>query len=145
MSYPFNVRVYGLLFDEEEKRILLSCEQFKEEKIIKFPGGGLQFGEGPEDCVVREFREELGINVTVRSHFYTTGFFQASAFDATEQVISIYYRVTPLEDPAPVISEQGGEEGFFWESLEAIGPDRFPLPIDRVVGDLLRKRFTSSG
>ncbi len=32
----------------------------------EFPGGKLQSGEAPERCVVREIREELGINIHAR-------------------------------------------------------------------------------
>ena len=30
------------------------------------PGGGLEFGESPEECLVREFMEETGLEVRVR-------------------------------------------------------------------------------
>jgi ADP-ribose pyrophosphatase YjhB (NUDIX family) len=130
--YPFNVRVYGLLFDEGEKRVLLSSELVQGERVTKFPGGGLEFGEGPEDCVVREFLEETGHQVTVLEHFYTTAFFQPSAFDPNEQVISIYYRVG-LRKGSP--GEEGA--GFFWMRLSEMGPEHFELPIDREVARML--------
>lgn len=144
-SYPFNVRVYGLLFDREEKHLLLSKEPIRGKTVIKFPGGGLQFGEGPEECVVREFQEELNIGVRVERHFYTTGFFQPSAFDPDEQVISIYYRMACQSPSLEELNSESSDESFFWESLEKIGPDLFELPIDREVGRLIEDRFSSRG
>lgn len=33
--------------------------------IWQFPGGGLEFGEGVEDCLHREIREELGVDIKI--------------------------------------------------------------------------------
>jgi len=88
----FNVRVYGLLFNDR-KQVLLSDEFINGVKITKFPGGGLEFGEGTIECVMREFMEELGWKVEVINHFYTTDFFQISAFNENKQIISIYYEL----------------------------------------------------
>lgn len=38
----------------------------------EFPGGKLEDGEAPEDCVVRECREECGIEVAVEEIFEVT-------------------------------------------------------------------------
>ena len=143
-SYPFNVRVYGLLFDEGKEQLLLSEEWVHGDRVVKRPGGGLRFGEGPEDCVVREFQEELGTDVKVQEHFYTTGFFQPSAFDPEEQVISIYYRVSADPLPKAFYREENAER-FFWEDRDNIGPERFELPIDREVGRFLREELNSQG
>lgn len=143
-GYPFNVRVYGLLLDEGVGKILLSEERIQGKRVVKFPGGGLRSGEGPKDCVIREFREELDIEVSVLAHFYTTDFFQPSAFDPEEQVISIYYRVAA--DPLPgTLNRRENAENFFWEDLNRIGPERFELPIDREVGKMLRDEATARG
>ena len=89
--HPFNVRVYGLLI--ESGSILITHETIKGFDMTKFPGGGLEFGEGTKDCLVREFKEELNLDITVKGHYYTTDFFQASAFNSSDQIISIYYLV----------------------------------------------------
>src|SRR3954463_12467154 len=88
----FNVRVYGILVDSK-KRLLVSDEFIRGDYFTKFPGGGLEFGEGTRDCLKREFKEETNLDVTIGNHIYTTDFFQISAFNNVDQIISIYYAV----------------------------------------------------
>ena len=45
--YPFNVRVYGLLINDQNQ-ILISDEQEYGMQFSKFPGGGLEYGEGSD-------------------------------------------------------------------------------------------------
>src|SRR4051812_47529929 len=91
----FNIRVYGILINEYN-RVLVTDELIKGHEITKFPGGGLEFGEGTIDCIVREFMEETNNVVEVVEHFYTTDYFQVSAYDKSHQIISIYYIVKPV-------------------------------------------------
>ena len=86
--YNFNVRVYGLLINERQE-ILISDEQEYSYRFIKFPGGGLEYGEGLTDGLKREFLEECALDIEVVSHFYTTDFFVKSAFNDS-QIISVY-------------------------------------------------------
>ena len=66
--------------------------------MSKFPGGGMKFGEGPEDCIRREAIEELGQAIEILEHFYTTGFFQKALFYDDHQLISIYYLIRLLNE-----------------------------------------------
>ena len=139
----FNVRVYGLL--EHNNCVLITDEYHAGQKITKFPGGGLQFGESTHDCVKREFIEELQLPVEVTSHFYTVDFFQASAFNPSQQVISIYYRVAANgAETIPVTSgrfdfpeEKNGAQIFRWLPFEKMHPEEFTFPIDKKVAELL--------
>ena len=67
MSKPFNVRVYGIVI--EDNQVLICDELINGYKMTKFPGGGLEFGEGTIDCVIREFNEEMNIEVEVITIF----------------------------------------------------------------------------
>src|SRR6188508_430886 len=96
MIERFTIRVYGILTDEN-KRVLLSDEFIRGDYYTKFPGGGLELGEGTRDCLKREFMEEMNLKVEVTEHLYTTDFYQESAFLAGHQIISIYYYVKALE------------------------------------------------
>jgi ADP-ribose pyrophosphatase YjhB (NUDIX family) len=52
--------VQGALFDADGKMLL---EQRKDDALWGLPSGWVEAGEGPEIAVVREFREEAGLEV----------------------------------------------------------------------------------
>ena len=144
MGKNFNVRVYGILI--YEKALLVSDEFIKGNKITKLPGGGLEFGEGTRDCLMREFKEELEIDVEVTEHFYTTDFYVSSSFDTNSQVISIYYFVKPVLKPSFKTSvtahnyqKNEGAQSFRWIKLNELKESDFTLIIDRRVAEMLLK------
>src|SRR6185369_4981432 len=92
----FNILVYGVLINEQ-KQVLVSDEYIRGSYFTKFPGGGLELGEGTRDCLKREFKEEMDLDVEIGAHIYTTDFYQVSAFNQGHQIISIYYFVKALE------------------------------------------------
>ncbi|MBL7745933.1 MAG: NUDIX domain-containing protein, partial [Chitinophagaceae bacterium] len=83
----FNIRVYGILLNDQ-KQVLVSDELIRGMYITKFPGGGLEFGEGTRSCLQREFMEEMNLRVDVAEHIYTTDYFQMSAFNPEHQIVS---------------------------------------------------------
>jgi 8-oxo-dGTP diphosphatase len=142
----FNVRVYGLLF--HEGAVLLSDEFINGREITKFPGGGLEFGEGTRECIVREFQEELKLKIEPANHFYTTDFFVASSFNPSAQVVSVYYEVTSQNSATIVTAhrkfdfttKKEGAQSFRWRQLNEISEDDFTFSIDKKVARLLRDR-----
>jgi ADP-ribose pyrophosphatase YjhB (NUDIX family) len=153
--HRFNIRVYGILLNEQ-KQVLVSDELIRGSFITKFPGGGLEFGEGTRDCLQREFVEEMNLTVEVAEHIYTTDFFQLSAFNPEHQIISIYYLAKTLEEiKAPlrskpfdfdeeqlkVYDETGETETFRFINWSDFSAASVTLPIDKIVADLLKKKF----
>jgi ADP-ribose pyrophosphatase YjhB (NUDIX family) len=148
------LRVYGILKDESGK-ILVSDEYIRGSYFTKFPGGGLEFGEGTRDCLKREFKEEMNLEVEVLDHLYTTDFFQMSAFREGDQIVSIYYWVKALEPiKAPLretpfdfderelkMYEATGEtETFRFIDGKDFSAACVSLPIDKVVADMIREK-----
>jgi 8-oxo-dGTP diphosphatase len=146
----FNVRVYGIMINAQ-KQVLVSDEYIRGGYYTKFPGGGLEFGEGTLQCVIREWQEELGQDVEVVEHIYTTDFFQISAFDNHTQIISIYYLVRPTSPfIAPILEKPFGfeipegkteVEGVRWIDWEEFSSAVITLPIDKVVADLVKEKY----
>ncbi|RYZ40849.1 MAG: NUDIX domain-containing protein [Sphingobacteriales bacterium] len=124
----FNVRIYGLYL--EGSKLMVCEEQIRGQQIVKFPGGGLEFGEGTIDCLKREFLEEMNLRIEVLSHFYTTDYFQPSAYD-NSQVISIYYFVRPLD--VLILPFKTEREHFYLVELDESLPGKVQLPIDNLV------------
>lgn len=141
----FNIRVYGLVINDNNE-VLLADEYLLDQKMTKFPGGGMKFGEGPADCIKREAREEFGQDIEIVDHFYTTDFYQKSFFHKDHQIISIYYiirfkdkirfRISTI--PFDFKELKNGNCSFRWIKIKDLSDDILTLPIDRHVATLLK-------
>ncbi len=141
--YQFNVRVYGLLINDAQE-VLISDEQEYGIQFTKFPGGGLEYGEGLTEGLKREFVEECNVDVEVINHFYTTDFFVKSAFNDS-QIVSVYYvvkNVSPLNLIFKTVQFDFDGEGeilqsFRWVKLTDLNVEDFMFPTDQHVVQLL--------
>lgn len=133
----FNIRVYGVV--TRRQKVLLVKENLRGFEFVKFPGGGVELGEGIFDALNREMMEELNTTVKNCSHFYTTDFFQVSAFKKNEQIISIYYNVELTEYPenGKFTDEPEHSMQFFWCDFSQFTPDLLTFPIDKKVALML--------
>lgn len=138
----FNVRVYGILLDDSDRRVLISKELYNGLRITKFPGGGLKFGEGVEDALVREFQEELNLDVKLTKLLYINDFLQISAFDPEDQLLAIYYQVRPLNPLDSSFPEQANKVSnqlhFKWVELSQLDGERLSFPVDQYVSGNLQ-------
>lgn len=147
-----SVRVYGILMDAD-KRVLVSDEYIRGNYYTKFPGGGLDFGEGTRDCLQREFMEEMQLKIEAGNHIYTTDFFQMSAFNPAHQILSIYYFANALEEikvplrdkpfafdehQLAIYQQTQQIETFRFIPWEEFSEASVTLPIDKVVAELIR-------
>ena len=148
------VRVYGILINELNQ-ILVSDELIHTAKITKFCGGGLEQGEGTIDCLKREFLEEMNLKIEVLEHFYTTDFYQVSAFSNEHQIISIYYTVKALEElkvsikktpfefdesQQKTILENNYAQSFRLIDYEYFNENCMTLQIDKVVAKMIMEK-----
>lgn len=137
MIDKFNIRVYGIWL--KDNKILVSNENIDGFKMTKLPGGGLEFGEGPAECVVREFREELDVEIRIAKLLHVSEQFVQSAFKKNEQVLAIHYLVESDEEIKNLNITQSTNVGiqnihrFEWVDLEQLSIDAFTFEMDRIV------------
>lgn len=141
----FNIRVYGLLINKNNE-VLVSDERRSGYSFTKFPGGGLEFGEGIKDALIREFQEEMNIRVNIQELFYFNEHFQVSAFHSKHQLISFYYFVQAdelnfigIEKYSVPLIEEGEKQR--WMSIDNELFSFLSFPIDKLVAKKLIEDF----
>lgn len=148
-SGNFVIRVYAIFINENDE-VLLSDEFLHGMKMTKFPGGGLEFGEGSIDGLKREIREECnGQEIKNICHFYTTDFFQMALFYDNKQLLSIYYTAefenTPIfrisNIPFDFEQDKITKQSFRWVKIKNLNEDEITFPIDKFVAGKLKQQF----
>jgi len=149
----FTIRVYGILLNKN-KQVLVSDEHIRGNYYTKFPGGGLELGEGTRDCLKREFMEEMNLRAEVGNHIYTTDYYQVSAFNTAHQIIAIYYfarALDPITAPLRTIpfdfderqkkiyEETGETETFRFIDWNDFSAETVTLPIDKIVAAMVKE------
>ena len=132
-----NIRVYGIIINDKNQ-VLLSDEIRFGNAFTKFPGGGLEWGEGTKECLRRELSEELNLDLEIGDLFYVNDFAQLSAFKKNDQLFSFYYFVNAFDyshlktsQHTIPISEEG--EKFRWVNIKDLSAESVTFPIDKIV------------
>ena len=135
----FNIRVYALIL--HKKNILLSRELIQNQLIYKFPGGGVELGEGIVDALQREAKEEMGQYLNHITHYYTTDFFQRSSFDSSEQLISVYFKASLSKDLHNKLEIPVKDQPVFeWKRLIDLKEEDLHFPIDQKVLKMIKSQ-----
>jgi mutator protein MutT len=125
----FPVSVKGVLF-RAGKVVLLKNERHEWE----LPGGRLEEGESPEDCLAREFQEELGVTVAVGA-LLDTWIYEVLP---GRRVLIVTYAVSAAPDCALTISHEHQDVGLFGlEELSAL-----PMPQGYVRSIMVAHKLT---
>lgn len=108
-------------------KLLLSYETSEDQWLI--PGGGMEPGETPEECCIRELAEETGLIVRPLRHYLTikeyydewcfvSHYFVCEAVNNTqralteqEQAVGLEPRWLPLEDALEIFSRYSQHSG----------------------------------
>ena len=62
MEPQFIIAAFGFIFDEQNK--ILLCHRLDYD-LWNLPGGTMELGESPWECVIREVKEETGLNAEI--------------------------------------------------------------------------------
>jgi 8-oxo-dGTP diphosphatase len=129
----FNARCY-VLIRSKQNRILVMQERWQGVDLNKFPGGGLELGEGLLECIHREIAEEfLSSEKLAYSHFFTPTEYFASRFKPQEQLLLNYFTNSTEADEQQwsLIPNDANLLGMQWLELKAENAQWFTLQSDR--------------
>ena len=109
------VRVRAVIFNEDGK-LLVQHHLSSESDFYRLPGGGVRFREKMEDCVVREIKEEAGLNATVDRLVWVRDFMEQLSYHSVE----LFFLVTVVESELKATPEAENIELLFMalEELE---------------------------
>ena len=140
-----NVRVYMMVTRQHpqtgQPQVLVSYERLPRGGVMKFPGGGLEWGEGTTACLRREALEELGQPLEVGRLVHVSQRAHISSFDPNHQVIAVHYEAR-LEGPVE-FEDDGVLEDVFgkrvpmmhqrlgWRDVHSLEASEFQFASDR--------------
>jgi 8-oxo-dGTP diphosphatase len=145
----FNVRVYALIV--KNNRLLISEEQHGAFFLRKFPGGGLQFGEGVLQALHRELKEELDADVDSASLLCITEDFVVSFLNNQQQVIGVHYLVDLKQDYSDEffnnnhLELENGHIQFKWVLIDSLVAEDFTSPVDKSAFKKLKQYLLERG
>lgn len=129
----FNARCYAVIRSSQD-RVLVMMERWKGVDLNKFPGGGLELGEGLLECIYREIDEEFERNEHLNyKHLHTpTGCF-SSRFKPQEQLLLNYFtnRENAEETNWELIPNDPNLLGIKWLELKAENAEWLTLESDK--------------
>jgi len=106
----FNFRVGGIITDPEQKRVLL--HRLDNFDFWLLPGGRVEMLEGTEDAIIREIKEELGVNATTdRLVAITESFFDMKGVTFHEIAFNYLLKVPEKSRILQMKGEFAGIEG----------------------------------
>jgi len=89
-----SVRAYGILVHEGAVALVRSSNPQHVPPLWWLPGGGIDFGESPEETLIREFLEETGLRVASPALFSVTSDVRKRDNGDRIHTVRIIYTVT---------------------------------------------------
>lgn len=114
------VRVCGLLFRNSEILLVKHLTIGKNKFFYAPPGGGIDFGESAEESLIREFYEETGLIVRIKSFLLTHEYLEPPlhAIELFFEVEEIGGTLSLGKDPEMGLENQIIKEVKFWSLSE---------------------------
>jgi len=114
----------GIIITKDAQVLLLKRKYVHGDGSWSTPGGHLEFGESPEECAVREAKEETGVSVTdVKFRAITNDIFERDGL----HYITIWMEGQYLSGE-PVVNDSHEMEEVGWFTLDAL-PEPLFLPM----------------
>src|SRR4030042_3054346 len=91
----------GLLLLNDDQTKFLVCEKNNFTSDFIMPGGQIDDGENDEECLVREIKEELDVDMDKTSLIFINEYVDIAAGDPTKDVFIKLYKGKIIGEPKP--------------------------------------------
>jgi len=118
----------GVLITKDDQVLLMKHSNVQGDEIWSTVGGHLEYGESPQECAVRETREEIGVIITDVTFLAITN----DVFEASElHVVTIWMAGRYVSGtPNPLATyEMSALDWFSWDAL----PEPLFLPFEHLL------------
>ncbi len=122
----FKIGVFAIIFDEK-KRVLL-CHR-RDYDLWNLPGGGLENGEAPWECAIRETKEETGLDVKIKK--------LSGIYSKPEKDEIVFQYICEVVDGEITLNDEADEIKYF--AFERIPKNTSRKQIERVQDALKNK------
>ena len=102
----------------------------------EFPGGKVEFGEDPRNCIVREIKEELDIKIKVGEIFETTSHI-LKKHDEDIHIVLLFFKCTLVSGTPKKLQVND----YAWVKKEEFNNFRFINESDLKVIEMLKKDY----
>ncbi|MFC4559005.1 NUDIX hydrolase [Virgibacillus kekensis] len=118
----------GVCIDDRKRLLMVKQGLPEEKKLWSIPSGGIEKGESPEECCIREIKEETGYEAEIAKSLYVK---EGSTFGVQVEVhyflLEILGGFANIQDPDNLIYEIG------WKTVEELQELELSFPEDREV------------
>ena len=114
MERRFFVAVKALLFDQDKLLLVKRSDKARgEHHYWELPGGRMEFGESPEEALLRELAEETGLSAKILCPLQTWNFFR----EETTQIVGVTFLCKATTNKVRLSDEH---EAYVWVHLDEI-------------------------
>lgn len=122
--------VGALIFNPEGKLLLVRSHKFHDKYVV--PGGHIEVGEKMIDALIREAKEETGLDIYDLEFIFFQEFIQDESF--WKKMHFIFFDFACKTDSSEVTLNDEAQS-YVWVTLE----EALALPIDSYTGNAIRK------
>ena len=126
MKPQFVIASFGLIFDEQNK--ILLCHRLDYD-LWNLPGGTMEVGESPWGCVIREVKEETGLDVEIIR--------LAGIYNKPEKSELVFSFICKIIGGQLTLNEEADKIEYF--AIKDIPHNTSPKQVDRI-HDVLEKK-----